>query len=175
MRQQPFWKLIYFACNLEVSANPTRQNLQDGNFTVEEVKQLCTATGGSGVNFMMTNNYCHLFKFTDIIEQSQTLLFYTSSSIHQMQHLKKVMQKFKDVTWLGGVAARMIDEYLGDRTGFIEVSNHYGLLLKDHNVTAQTKTYKAAPISTKRFTEYLTLADKHPAFVEFWTAPDDYI
>ena len=61
----------------------------------------------------------------------------------------------------------MIDEYLGDRTGFIEVSNHYGLLLKDHNVTAQTKTYKAAPISTKRFTEYLTLADKHPAFVEF--------
>ena len=97
MRPQPFRKLIYFACNLEVSANPTRQNLQDRNFTVEEVKRLCIVTGSGGVNFMMTNNYCHLFKFADIIEQSQTLLFCTSSSIHQMQHLKKVMRKFKDV------------------------------------------------------------------------------
>ena len=69
----------------------------------------------------------------------------------------------------------MMDEYLGDRTGFIEVSNHYGLLLKEHDFTAQTMTYKDAPISTKRFTEYLALADKHPAFVEFQTALDDYI
>ena len=51
------------------------------------------------VNFMMTNNYCHLFKFSDIIEQSQqTLLFYMSLSNQQMQHLKKIMRKFKDVT-----------------------------------------------------------------------------
>ena len=92
-----------------------------------------------------------------------------------MQHLKKVMQKFEDVTQLGGVATRMMDEYLGDRTGFIEVINHYGLLLKEHDFAAQTKTYKDAPISKKRFTEYLTLADKHPAFVEFRTSLDDYI
>ena len=57
----------------------------------------------------------------------------------------------KDVTRLGGVAARMMDEYLGDRTGLIEVSNHYGLLLKEHDFMAQMKTYKHAPISTKGF------------------------
>jgi len=68
MRPQSFRKLIYFACNLEVSANPSQQDLQDGNCTLEEVKRLCTATGGGGVHFMMTNNYCHLFKFSDIIE-----------------------------------------------------------------------------------------------------------
>ena len=91
-----------------------------------------------------------------------------STSIQRMQHLKKAMQNAKDVTQLGGAAARMMDEYLGDRTGFIKVSNHYGLLLKEHgDFTAQTKTYKDAPISTKRFTEYLALADKHPAFIEF--------
>ena len=66
-----------------------------------------------------------------------------------MQHLKKAMRNVKDVTRLGGLAARMMDEYLGDRTGFIEVSNHYSLLLKEHDFTAQTKTYKHAPISTK--------------------------
>ena len=114
MRPQSFRKLIYFACNLEVSGNPTRQNLQDGNYTVDEVKRLCTVAGGGGVNFMMSNNYCHLFKFSDVIEQSQTLLFYTSSSIQRMQHLKKTMRKFKDVMRLGGVAARMMDEYLGE-------------------------------------------------------------
>ena len=95
-----------------------------------------------------------------------------------MQHLKKAMQNVKDVTQLGGVAARMMDKYLGDRTGFIEVSNHYGLLLllKEHDdFTAQTKTYKDAPISTKRFTEYLALADEGPAFVEFQKALDDCI
>ena len=75
MRPQPFRKLIYFACNLEVSANPSQQNLQDRNYTVEEVKRLCMATGGGGVNFMMNNNYCHLFKFSDLIEQLQKLLF----------------------------------------------------------------------------------------------------
>ena len=123
----------------------------------------------------MTNNYCHLFKFADIIEQLQTLLFYSSLLIQRMQHLKKVMRKFKDVTRLGGVAARMMDKYLGDRTGFIEVSNHYGLLLKEHDFAAQTKTYKDAPISTKRFTEYLALADKHPALVDFRKELDDYI
>ena len=70
----------------------------------------------------------------------------------------------------------MMDEYLGDTTGFIEVSNHYGLLLKEqHDFAAQTKTYKDDPISSKRFTEYLALADKHPAFVEFQKALDDYI
>ena len=69
----------------------------------------------------------------------------------------------------------MMDKYLGDRTGFIEVSNHYSLLLKEHDFAAQTKTYKRAPISTKRFTEYLALADKHPAFVQFREALDDYI
>ena len=105
------------------------------------------------VNFMMTNNYCHLFKFSDIIEQSQKLFLYSSTSIQRMQHLKKAMQNVKEVTWLGCVAARMMDKYLGDRTGFIEVSNHYGLLLKEHNFTAQTKTYKDTPISTKQFTE----------------------
>ena len=98
MSPQPFRKLIYFPCHLVVSANPTRQNLQDGNYTVEEVKRLCTVTGGGGVNFIMPNNYCHLFKFADIIQQSQTLLFYSSTSIQRMQHLKKVMRKFKDVT-----------------------------------------------------------------------------
>ena len=92
-----------------------------------------------------------------------------------MKFLKTAMRSVKDVTRLGGVAARMMDEYLGDRTGFIEVSNHYGLLLKEHDFAAQTKAYKDAPISTKRFTEYLELADKHPAFVEFRTALDDYI
>ena len=59
------------------------------------------------------------------------------------------MRNVRDVTRLGGVAARMMDEYLGDRIGFIEVSNHYSLLLKEHDFTAQTKTYKDAPISTK--------------------------
>ena len=136
MRPQSFRKMIYFACNLEASANATRQNLEDRNFTVEEVKRLCTATGGGGVNFVMANNYCHLFKFSDIIAQS----YYSSTLIQRMQHLKKAMRNVKDVTRLGGVAARMMDEYLGDRTGFIEVSNHYGLLLKEHNFTAQTKT-----------------------------------
>ena len=93
-----------------------------------------------------------------------------------MQYLKKAMRNVRDVTRLGGVAARMMDEYLGYRTGFMEVSsNHYGLLLKKHDFAAQTKTYKDAPISMKRFTEYLALADKHPAFVEFRTALDDYI
>ena len=94
MRPQPFRKLIYFTCNLEVSGNPTRQNLQGRNYMVEEVKQLCTATGGGGgVNFTMTNNCCHfhLFKFSDINKQSQTLLFYTSLSIQLMQYLKKAM------------------------------------------------------------------------------------
>ena len=38
MSPQPFRKLIYFACNLMVSDNPTHQHLQDGNYTVEEVK-----------------------------------------------------------------------------------------------------------------------------------------
>ena len=111
---------------------------------------------------MMSNKYYHLFKFADIIEQSQTLLFYLSISIQRMQHLKKVMRKFKDVTRLGGVAARMMDKYLGDRTGFIEVSNHYGLLLKEHDFAAQTKTYKDAPISKKQFTEYLALDQEFP-------------
>ena len=92
-----------------------------------------------------------------------------------MQHLKKAMRNVRDVMRLGGIAARMMDKYLGDRTGFIEVSNHYGLLLREHDFTAQTKTYKYAPISTKQFTEYFALADKHSAFVEFQTALDDYI
>ena len=81
MRPQLFQKLIYFACNLEVSANATQQKLQDRNYTVDEVKQLCTSTSGGGLNFVMSNNYCHLFKFLDILEQSQTLLFYSSMSI----------------------------------------------------------------------------------------------
>ena len=167
--------MIYFGCSLEVSANPTRQDLLDGNFTTQEVTRLFTAAGGGDVNFMMSNNYCHLFKFSDIIEQSQTLTFYSSLTIQRMQHLKKAVRNGKDVTILGGVAARMMDEYLGDKTGFIEVSNYYGLLLNEHDFAAQLKTYKNAPISTKRFTEYLALADKHPAFVEFRTALDDYI
>ena len=83
-----------------------------------------------------------MFKFSDIIEQSQTLLFYTSSLIQRMQHLKKAMCNVKDVTRLGRVAARMMDEYLGDRTGFIEVSNHYGLLLKEHHFAAQQRHVK---------------------------------
>ena len=175
MRPQSFRKLIYFACNLVVSSNPTRQDLHDGNFTAQEVTRLCTVTGGGGVNFVMSNNYCHLFKFADIIQQSQTILFYSSSPIQRMYHLKNAMRNYKDVTRLGGVAARMMDEYLGDKTAFIEVSNHYGLLLREHDFAAQSNTYKNSPISTKRFTEYLSLPDKHPAFMKFRDALDDYI
>ena len=175
MRPQSFKRLIYFGCSLEVSANPTRQDLLDGNFTAQEVARLCTPVGGGGVNFMMSNNYCHLFKFSDIMEQSQTMIFYSTSMNQRMNVVKRAMRNLKDVTRLGGVAARMMDEYLGDRTGFIEVSNHYGLLLKEHDFAAQTKAYKSAPISTKRFTEYLALADKNPAFVQFRDALDDYI
>ena len=42
-------------------------------------------------------------------------------------------------------------------------------------MAAQAKIYKNAPILTKRVTEYLELADKHPAFVEFQKSIDDYI
>ena len=167
MPPQSFRNLIYFACNLVVSANASQCNLQDGNFTIDEIKKICTRHGGGGVIFKMSNNYSHLFKFCDIIEQSQTLLFYTSTPIQRMQHLNKAMRNVRDVSRLGGVAARMMDEYLGDKTGFIEVSNHYCLLPKEADLAAQAKTYKNAPISTNCFTEYLELADKHPAFVEF--------
>ena len=105
MTPQSLQKLIYFGCSLEVSANPTRQDLLDRNFTAQEVTRLCTAAGGGGVNFMMANNYCHLFKFSDIIEQSQTLIFYLTSMIQRMNLLKKAMRNLKDVTRLGCVAA----------------------------------------------------------------------
>jgi hypothetical protein len=68
-----------------------------------------------------------------------------------------------------------MDEYYGDTTGFIQVSDFYSLLLKEHDKEEQLKTYKNAPISTERITKYLELADKHPAFVEFCTALDDSI
>ena len=95
MRPQSFRKLIYFACNLEVSANQTCQDLQDGNLTAQGVTRLCTVIGGGGVNFTMSNNYCHLFKFSDIIQQSQTLIFYSSSTIQRMQHLKEFILLLK--------------------------------------------------------------------------------
>ena len=81
MQPQSFQKMIYFACNLEVSTNATQQNLQDRNFTVEEVKRLCTATGGGGVNVVMSNNYCHLFKFSDIFWNNHRHSY--STRVHQ--------------------------------------------------------------------------------------------
>ena len=69
----------------------------------------------------------------------------------------------------------MTDGYFCDRTGFIEVSNRYNCLLKDADIAAQVTIYKSAPISTKGFTDYLKLADKHPAFVKFWKSIVDYI
>ena len=147
----------------------------DGNCTINEIKNLCTKQYGGGVQFKMANNYSHLFKFSDTIDGSQTLLFYSDSSIQQIQHLKKAMRNVKDISRLGGVAARMMDEYFGDRTGLIEVSNRYNCLLKEADMAAQATIYKNAPISTIGFTDYLELADKHPAFVEFWNSIDDYI
>ena len=64
-------------------------------------------------------------------------------------------------------AARMMDEYLGNKTAFIEVSNFYNLLIFKADSEAQSLKYKNAPISTKRISSYLELANKHPPFVQF--------
>ena len=101
MRPQTLRRLIYFACNLVVSSNTSQRNLLDGNCTIDEIKKLCTKKYGGGVQFKMINNHSHLFKFSDIIEQSQTLLFYS-------QHLKKAMRNVKDISRLSGVTARVI-------------------------------------------------------------------
>ena len=88
MRPQTFRRLIYFACNLVVSSNASQWNLLDFNCTIGEIKQLCTKQYGGVVQFKM-NNYSHLFKFSDIIEQSQTLLFYSNSLIQRFNIWKK--------------------------------------------------------------------------------------
>ena len=64
------------------------------------------------------------------------------------------MCNMKVLSCLGGIAETIMDTYFGDRTGFIEVSNHYDLLLKEVDLAAQSATYKNSPISTKCFTAY---------------------
>ena len=108
MRPQTLRRLIYFACNLVVSSNTSQRNLLDGNCTIDEIKKLCTKKYEGGVQFKTINNHSHLFKFSDIIEQSQTLLFYSDSSIQRIQHLKKAMRNVKDISRLSGVTARVI-------------------------------------------------------------------
>ena len=175
MHPQTFRKSIYFACDLYVSANPTQRDFNDGNITEHEIRKICTSHGGGGVQFKMTNNQSHLFKFSDIIEQSESLLFYSDKPIERMKQVKRVMRSHDDISRIGGVAARLMDEYFGDTTGFIQVSDFYSYLLKEHDDNEQIKAYKNAPISTERMTKYLELADKHPAFIEFRTALDDSI
>eukprot|EP00957_Ditylum_brightwellii_P123617 9424762-Ditylum_brightwellii.AAC.1 len=80
-----------------------------------------------------------------------------------------------EVTRLGRITARIVYGYYGDKTGFIKVSNHYGLCLNKLDNKAEFDSYKAAPVSMERLTKYIKLADKHPASVKFRSALDDYI
>ena len=59
------------------------------------------------------------------------------------------MRSIKDISRLGGIAARMMDEYLGDKTAFIEVSNFYDSLILKAESEAKALEYRNAPISTK--------------------------
>ena len=167
-RPETFKKGIYFGVTMIVASNPSQRNLKDSNMTLDEVRNLCTKQYGGEIHLKMKNNFSHLFiKFHDILEYSKTLFFYTSSLIQRMTHLKRAMRNIKDISRLGGIAARMMDEYLGDKTAFIEVSNFYDSLILKADSEAKALEYRNAPISTKRMSSYLELANKHPPFVQF--------
>ena len=77
------------------------------------------------------------------------------------------MCNVKDKSCLGGIAARMIDEFFIDKVGFIPVSNHYDKLMIEADMKAQAEEYKNAPISSKPFMDYLELDEQHEPFVAF--------
>ena len=87
------------------------------------------------------------------------MLFYSNSTIQHTQHVKKAMRDVKDRCHLRGMSARMMDEYLGDKVGFISVSNHYKKLMMVADMKTQAEENKSAPISSKIVIDYLELDD----------------
>ena len=94
-RPETFKKRIYFGVTMVVASNASQRNFKDGgNMTVDEVRNLCIKQYGGGIQLKMKHNFSHLFKFYDILECSETLFFYTSS-MQRMIHLKKAMRNVK--------------------------------------------------------------------------------
>ena len=58
-----------------------------------------------------------------------------------MQHVKKAMRDVKDKSRLGGIAVQIVDEYLGDKVGFISVSNHHDKLMLVADMKAQAEEH----------------------------------
>ena len=167
LKPRTFKNKIYFACDMTVASNVNRDDFAQGILTVDDFKRMCTSEYGAGIMFKMNNNFRHLFKFSEILECSESMLFYSNSPIQRIYYVKKVMRDVKDKSRLGGIAARMMDEYFGDKAGFISVSNHYDKLMMEADMMAQFEEYKNAPISSKRFMDYLELDEQHEPFVAF--------
>ena len=140
-----------------VASNANRDDFAQGILSVDDFKRMCTSEYGAGIMFQMNNNFRHLFKFREIIEYSESMLFYSNVPVQRIQYVKKVMRDVKDKSRLGGIAARMMDEYFSDKVGFISVSNHYDKLMMEADMKARAEEYKNAPILSKCFMDYLEL------------------
>ena len=103
------------------------------------------------------------------------MLFYSNSTIQHTQHVKKAMRDVKDRCHLRGMSARMMDEYLGDKVGFVSVSNHHENLTMVTDMKAHAEEHKSAPISSKRSMCYLELDTKHKTFVALRNDLDSHI
>lgn len=160
--------MLYFPATFVVVSSVKRRDFIDENMTPEEIKNVCTIEYGGGIQFKMKSYYSYLLKFRDILEYRETLFFYSTVPNQRMRIVKKFMRNNKkDMSRLGGITARFLNEFLGDPTSFLDVSNTYNRLRHKEDLDAKLEAYRAAPISRKRVTEYLELADKHPPFVEF--------
>ena len=73
-----------------MASNAYYDNFKNGSYdTVDEIKQMCTKTGGAGINLRMVNNFIHLFKFNDILDFTETMLIYSIFPLQQMPYFKK--------------------------------------------------------------------------------------
>ena len=81
---------------------------------------------------------------------------WANAILFELSHLA---HDVKDKFLLDGIAERIIDYYIGNKVGFISVSNHYENLMMVADMKTQAEENKSAPISSKIVIDYLELDD----------------
>ena len=81
LKLRTFKNKIHFSCDVTVASNANRDNFAQYIFVVDEFKKKITLEHVASIILKMSKNLRHLFNFSEIIEYSDSMMFYSKSPI----------------------------------------------------------------------------------------------
>jgi hypothetical protein len=77
----------FFPLTMTTQSNSTLAALESGTMTTDEVQYLCTKEGGGGINFLMCNNVSKLIKFHELLENNDSIQFWSTKTTQRLRLL----------------------------------------------------------------------------------------